>query len=61
MIKCNSPFTLCGTCVIDSHKTSDIHCNIAKDLDFQREKILTHCKYAKPSDIKNATIKELFS
>lgn len=64
MIKCNSPFAYCKKCVIDMDGMDSlggaICCDIAEDLNFQREKILTHCEFAQPVDIKDAALKELF-
>ena len=65
MIKCNSPHGYCKKCIIDCDANETlggtIVCDTAEDLNFQREDILTHCKYAEPTDIYNAAIKELFS
>lgn len=65
MIKCNSPFAYVDRCVIDMDLQQSlggtICCDTAKECEFRREAILTRCEYAKPGDIKDAALKELFS
>lgn len=50
MAKCNSPYTYYEKCVIDMDgidgRGRTIGCDIAEDLDFDREEILNQCKYA---------------
>lgn len=50
MIRCNSPFAYMGRCVIDmdaqQSKGGTICCDVAEDMDFNRESILKRCEYA---------------
>ncbi len=50
MIRCNSPFACCNRCVIDmdSQKScgEKIRCDMAEDMDFDRERILRRCEHA---------------
>lgn len=65
MIKCNSPKGYCQKCVIDmdgqESQGGAICCDIAEDLEFRREDILTHCEHSESCSIRDATLKELFS
>lgn len=55
MIKCKSKYAYGCKCVIDMSSAEliggAICCDTAEDLNFSREKILTCCEYAEPTDI----------
>lgn len=65
MIRCKSRYGFYDRCVIDMDEQQSIGgiicCDIAEDLDFDREEILRKCEYAEPDDIHDAALKELWS
>ena len=65
MIRCKSRYGFYDRCVIDMDGQQSIGgticCDIAEDLDFDREEILRKCEYAEPDDIYDAALKELWS
>lgn len=58
MIRCKSRYGFYDRCVIDMNGQQSIGgticCDIAEDLDFDREEILRKCEYAEPDDIHDA-------
>lgn len=50
MIRCNSPFSYMDRCVIDMDSQQScggtICCDMAEDMDFDRERILRRCEHA---------------
>ena len=50
MIKCNSRFACYEKCVVDmdaqQSQGGTICCDMAEDMDFDRERILQNCEYA---------------
>ena len=66
MIKCKNTDCIYGHCCVDcdSQKSKGgqcVSCDIAEDLDFDKEEILKRCKFSEPTNIKDATIKELWN
>lgn len=65
MIMCKSKYGMCDRCVADMDGQQSmggrICCDIAEDLDFDREEILRKCEYAEPADIHDEALKELWS
>ena len=53
MIRCNSPFAYEGRCVADmdsqQSRGGTICCDMAEDMDFDRERILIRCEHAEDS------------
>ena len=64
MIKCNRNLG-CSECIVDLNTVQivegKVSCDIAKSLGYRRQDILAKCKYAEPTNIHDAAIKELFS
>ena len=50
MIRCNSPFAYMDRCIIDMDSQQlqggTIRCDMAEDMDFDRERILQRCEHA---------------
>lgn len=65
MIKCKNTDCIYGHCCVDcdgqKSKGGQCSCNIAEDLEFNREEILKRCEYAESTNIQDAATKELWN